>query len=153
MTQLKRPDWDTYFLNLAQMVATRSSCIRRQVGAVLVKDKQIIATGYSGTPRGVTNCDEGGCKRCLDREKNIIKTNERKDLCICIHAEQNVILQAAYHGISTKDTFLYVTVSPCIQCALLIINAGVRKVVYKQIFQDDLGLKMLQSVGIEVKSI
>ena len=146
----KRPSWNEYFLQLAEIVKGRSNCIRRQVGAVLVKDRQIIAAGYSGTPRRVKNCDEGGCQRCLRREKNIIKTNERKDLCICICAEQNALVQGAYHGISTKGTTLYATVSPCLQCARLIINAGITTVVYKEQYQDDFGIKLLKSAGITV---
>ena len=153
MKKIKRPSWDEYFLSLAQLVATRSNCIRRQVGAILVKGRQIIASGYSGTPKGIKNCDEGGCKRCSDREKNIVKTNERKDLCICIHAENNALIQAAYHGISTKKTTLYLTVSPCLQCATLIINAGVNAVIYPKHYQNTLGLDLLKSAGVEVRKI
>lgn len=153
LKKIIRPSWDEYFMNLAQTVKTRSNCVRRQVGVVLVKDKQIIATGYSGTPKGVRNCDEGGCQRCLDRVKNILKTNERKDLCICICAEQNALIQAAYHGISTKGTILYGTISPCLQCARLIINAGIAVVVYPQVYQNTWGSKLLKSVGIEIRKL
>jgi len=135
------------------MVKTRSNCMRRQVGALLVKDKQIIASGYSGTPKGIKNCDEGGCKRCRDREKNLLKTNERKDLCICICAEQNSLIQAAYHGISTKGTTLYVTISPCLQCARLIINARIITVVFPKHYQDTVGIDLLKSARVEVRKI
>lgn len=148
-----RPGWDEYFINLAKMVKTRSNCMRRQVGAILVKEKQIIASGYSGTPKGIKNCDEGGCRRCSDREKNLLKTNERKDLCICICAEQNSLIQAAYHGISTRGTTLYATISPCLQCARLIINAGVVAVVFPKHYQNTMGLDLLKSARVKVRRI
>ena len=150
-TYHKRPSWDSYFLNLAEVVAERSNCIRRKVGVVVVQDRHIIATGYSGTPAGIKNCFDGGCKRCMARHENTIKENERKDLCICIHAEQNSILQSAYHGVSTHGATLYSTIAPCIQCAKAIINAGIKRVVFESDYQDDLGKKLLKEAGIEVQ--
>jgi len=144
-----RPSWDEYFLGLAKEVEKRSNCLRMRVGVVIVKDRHIIATGYNGTPAGIQNCTEGGCERCLHREKNILKENERKDLCICIHSEQNALLQAAFHGISTKGAVIYSTVAPCLQCAKHIINAGIASVIYRKKHQDDLGTALLHKVHIE----
>lgn len=147
---MKRPEWDEYFLKLARVVKERSNCLRGAVGVVVVKDRHIIATGYNGTPAGVKNCFEGGCERCLHREKNILSENERKDLCLCLHAEQNSLLQAAYHGIPTKGATMYATTAPCLQCAKAIINAGIVKVIYEENHQDDLGIELMSSVGIKV---
>ncbi len=147
----KRPSWDEYFLDLAQMVKKRSNCLRMAVGVVIVKDKHIIATGYNGTPAGIKNCNEGGCDRCLQRQRNLLKENERKDLCICVHAEQNALLQSAYHGVSTKDAIMYLTTAPCLQCAKHIINAGIKIVIYKTDHQDELGINLLKSVGLNAR--
>lgn len=147
-TKDKRPSWDEYFLNLAHVVKKRSNCLRMSVGVVVVKNRHIIATGYNGTPAGITNCNEGGCKRCLQREKNILKENERKDLCICVHAEQNALLQSAYHGVSTKGATMYLTTAPCLQCAKHIINAGISNVVYEEDHQDNFGTVLLKSAGL-----
>lgn len=147
-----RPNWDEYFLKLAHMVKERANCLRGSVGVVIVKDRHIITTGYNGTPAGTKNCFEGGCERCANREKNIIKENERKDLCLCLHAEQNALLQAAYHGVSTKGATLYSTIAPCLQCAKAIINAGVAKIVYEGDFQDKLGIDLLKSTNIIVSN-
>ena len=123
-----RPDWDTYFMDIAHVVKTRSNCSRRQVAAVIVKDRRIISTGYNGTPRGVRNCCDGGCARCASDAPSGTGLGE----CICSHAEENSITQAAYHGISTKDATIYVTLSPCLMCSKMIINAGIREVVYDE---------------------
>lgn len=121
-----RPDWDTYFMNIAQVVATRSNCSRRQVAAVVVADRRIVSTGYNGTPRGVRNCFDGGCPRCSGTAPSGASLEE----CLCVHAEQNAICQAAYYGIRLSGATIYVTLSPCLTCAKLIINAGIREVVY-----------------------
>lgn len=121
-----RPDWDTYFMNIAHVAKTRGNCRRRQVAAVIVKDRRIIATGYNGTPRGVRNCFEGGCARCAGNAPSGADLDE----CICCHAEENAITQAAYHGTSVKDGVMYVTISPCLTCAKMIINAGIHEVIY-----------------------
>lgn len=149
----KRPSWPEYFLNLAYVVKTRSNCLRMSVGVVVVKDRMIIATGYNGTPAGIKNCFEGGCQRCMDRHNEVLKENERKDLCICIHAEQNALLQAAYHGTSSKGAQLYSTVAPCIQCAKHIINAGITKVIYAEQYQDALGIDLLKQAGVETERV
>lgn len=121
-----RPGWDSYFMQIAHVVKLRSNCSRRMVAAVIVKDKRIISTGYNGTPRGVKNCFDGGCPRCAGSAPS----GSNLDQCICSHAEENAITQAAYHGISTKDATIYVTLNPCLTCAKMIINAGIREVVY-----------------------
>ena len=121
-----RPDWDTYFMNIAHVVKTRGNCSRRQVAAVIVKDRRIIATGYNGTPRGVRNCFEGGCRRCAGDAPSGTDLGE----CICCHAEENAITQAAYHGTSVRGGMMYVTISPCLTCAKMIINAGIAEVIY-----------------------
>lgn len=121
-----RPSWDKYFMDIAMVVATRSNCIKRKVGAIIVYERRIISTGYNGTPRGVKNCNEGGCKRCEEFGPSGSSLNE----CICSHAEENSIVQSAFHGVSVKGSTLYTTYSPCFQCAKMIINAGIKEVVY-----------------------
>ena len=126
MSSAPRPSWDQYFIDIAQVVAKRGNCMKRQVAAVLVKDHRIVATGYNGTPRGATNCNEGGCERC----NSLAPSGTGLDDCVCNHAEENAVCQAAYHGISIRDATLYCTHSPCLRCAKLLINAGIREVVY-----------------------
>lgn len=121
-----RPDWDTYFMQIAEVVSRRANCSRRKVAAVVVADRRIISTGYNGTPRGVRNCFEGGCPRCAGEAAS----GKGLDECLCCHAEENAITQAAYHGIRLRGSTLYVTISPCLTCAKMIINAGIGEVVY-----------------------
>ena len=121
-----RPSWDEYFMGIAEVVARRSNCIRRHVGAVVMKDNHILATGYNGTPRGVKNCFEGGCPRCAGKTKSGTHLEE----CLCTHAEQNAICQAALYGHALEGGTIYITISPCLTCAKLIINAGICEVVY-----------------------
>ncbi len=123
----KRPDWDEYFMDIAHVVSRRGNCCRRKVAAVIVRDKRIISTGYNGTPRGIQNCCEGGCPRCASDAPS----GENLGECICAHAEENAIVQAAYHGISVRDSMLYCILSPCLMCAKMIINAGIKEVVYE----------------------
>ena len=144
-----RPDWDEYFMNIAQEVSKRANCSRRQIGAVLVKDKQIISTGYNGTPKGIKNCNEWACERCgsdTPSGTNLVK-------CSCCHAEENSIVQAALHGMHTKGSVLYTTFTACTQCAKMIINAGIIKVIAKEDYPDDLGTKLLQEAGIELVKV
>jgi dCMP deaminase len=122
-----RPSWDEYFMNIAQVVASRSNCSRRHVGAVIVRNRHILSTGYNGTPHGVTNCFDGGCPRCAHTKASGTHLEE----CLCVHAEQNAICQAALHGHAIEDATIYVTISPCLTCAKLIINSGIREVVYE----------------------
>ncbi len=129
--QTERPDWDTYFMNIARVVATRGNCMRRQVAAVVVRDRRIISTGYNGTPRGVKNCYEGGCPRCASDAPSGSGLGD----CVCCHAEENAISQAALHGISVREAVLYCTLSPCLLCAKMIINSGMIEVVYDEEYQ------------------
>jgi dCMP deaminase len=140
-----RPDWDTYFLRIAHVVKTRGNCSRRQVAALIVRDRRIISTGYNGTPRGVANCFEGGCPRCAGDSPSGSNLGE----CICCHAEENAIVQAAYHGISVRGATLYCTNSPCLMCAKMIINAGIVEVVYEDDyhFSEQAG-RLLQEAGV-----
>ena len=124
----QRPDWDTYFMGIAKMAALRANCSRRQVAAVIVHDHRIISTGYNGTPRGVKNCFEGGCARCAGTAPSGASLEE----CICVHAEQNAICQAAFHGIRTAGASIYVTLSPCLTCAKMIVNSGIVEVIYDE---------------------
>ena len=114
-------------MNIARVVASRANCRRRQVAAVIVRDRRIISTGYNGTPRGATNCFEGGCPRCASDAPSGSELGD----CICCHAEENAITQAAFHGIAVSGAMLYCTLSPCLLCAKMIINAGIREVVYE----------------------
>lgn len=143
---MSRPPWDEYFMKIVDLVKTRSTCLRRQVGALLVKDKRILATGYNGAPAGVSHCDEVGCLR----EQLKIPSGERHELCRAIHAEQNAIAQAAYAGTSVKGSTMYVSLQPCSLCAKLMINAGITKLVYRGSYPDELSLGMLNEAGIEL---
>jgi len=145
-----RPDWDEYFMGIAQTVARRSNCVSRQVAAVLVKGRRIISTGYNGTPSGLTNCDEGGCPRCNS------STPSGKDLdkCLCSHAEENAIIQAAYHGTAVAGSTLYSTLYPCLTCTKMIINGGIKRVVYAEDYnQETLSVELLEKAGIEVRKL
>jgi dCMP deaminase len=133
-------------MSIAQLVATRSTCLRRKVGAVLVKDKRIMATGYNGAPTGIRHCEETGCLR----EQLDVMPGERHELCRGLHAEQNVIIQAAYYGIATKGTTLYSTHLPCIICSKMLINAGVEKIFFLDGYPDPLADQMLAEANIEV---
>lgn len=145
-----RPDWDHYFMDIAHVAAARSNCSRRRVAAVLVKDHRIISTGYNGTPRGVRNCDEGGCPRCNSDIASGVGLSE----CLCSHAEENAIVQAAYHGIAVKGATLYTTFSPCLQCAKMIINAGIAEVVYHSRYSiDHVSLALLHEAGVKVRPV
>jgi len=133
-------------VSIAQLVATRSTCLRRKVGAVLVKDKRVIATGYNGAPTGVRHCEETGCLR----EQLGIESGERHELCRGLHAEQNVIISAAYYGVTTEGTTLYSTHLPCIICSKMLINAGVEKIFFLDGYPDSLADQMLAEANIEV---
>lgn len=126
---MNRPTWDEYFLRMAGLASTRSTCLKRQVGAVVAKNRMVLSTGYNDTPRGVQNCGDGGCPRCA-ADQDSQKFSAHAGDCLCIHAEQNVIIQAAFHGVSIESGVLYITLEPCFICAKLIINAGINEVVY-----------------------
>ena len=123
----QRPDWDEYFMDIARVVSSRGNCSRRKVAAVIVSDRRVISTGYNGTPRGIDNCFEGGCPRCASDAPS----GENLGECICAHAEENAIVQAAYHGISVRNSTLYCLLSPCLMCTKMIINAGIKEVVFE----------------------
>jgi dCMP deaminase len=144
-----RPSWDEYFLELAQLVASRSTCLRRHVGAVLVRKERIIATGYNGSPHGLSHCLDIGCLR----EEMGIPSGQRYELCRGVHAEQNAIINAAFYGVPTQDTVLYCTNQPCIICARILINAGIIKVVHRGDFDDNLAKQFMQEAGIELVEI
>ncbi len=145
-----RPDWDEYFMQIATIVALRSNCMKRKVAALIVKDRRIISTGYNGTPRGVRNCNEGGCPRC----NAMAPSGTNLEECFCSHGEENAIVQAAYHGISLKDATLYSTYAPCLICTKMIINAGIREVVYNEGYPlNDSALRLLGEAGITVRQV
>ena len=142
----KRPDWDTYFMRIARMVALRSNCMKRKVAAVIVKDKRIISTGYNGTPRGVKNCNEGGCPRC----NSFADSGTNLGDCLCSHAEENAIVQAAYHGIRLEGATLYSTYSPCLICTKMIINAGILEVFFNLAYPlNEVARRLLEEAGVK----
>ncbi len=143
---MQRPSWDQYFMDITSLVATRSSCLRRQVGALLVKDRNILATGYNGVPSGITHCEAVGCLR----ERLKVPSGERHELCRGLHAEQNAIIQAAKHGTNINGATLYCTTMPCIICTKMIINAGITTVIYGEGYADDLAREMITEASIEV---
>ena len=143
----RRPSWDEYFMDMAVLTAKRSTCLRRQVGAVIVKDKHIIATGYNGAPRGVPHCDEKG--GCLRQQLNV-PSGERHELCRALHAEQNDIIQAATLGQSIEGGTIYVTNQPCVICAKMIINAGISRIVVKEGYPDELAVEILREAGLSI---
>ena len=145
-TPWHRPSWHEYFLQLARQAATRSTCLRRQVGAVLVRDKRLLSTGYNGSPRGTAHCLDVGCLR----EQMGIPSGERQELCRAIHAEQNAIIQAAVHGIAIEGATLYATLQPCILCAKMLINCGVREIYYLEGYPDELSLQMFEEAGVSL---
>ena len=145
-----RPGWDEYFMKIAEASATRSNCYRRHVGAVIVKDSRVISTGYNGTPRGIKNCFDGGCPRC----NSSAITGGKLDECLCCHAEENSIVQAAYHGVTVKDSTIYTTYSPCLYCSKMIINAGIKEVVYSQVYKfEDRVKSLLAEAGVIMREI
>ena len=144
-----RPSWETYFMNITNLVAQRSTCLRRAVGAVLVKDKRILSTGYNGAPANLKHCLEVGCMR----EQMGIESGKMHELCRGIHAEQNAIIQAAYHGVSVKGAVVYCTNQPCSICARMIINAGIVKIYYQSGYADALAKELLAEAKIDLIQI
>ena len=141
----KRPSWDEYFMDMAELVAKRSTCLRRNVGAVVVQDRRIVATGYNGAPKGIPHCNEieGGCRR----EQLGIPSGERHEMCRALHAEQNAIIQAATSGQSVEGATIYITHQPCVICAKMIINAGIERIVVKEGYPDELSREILREAG------
>jgi dCMP deaminase len=144
-----RPPWDEYFMSIARLVAGRSTCLRRRVGAILVKDRRILATGYNGAPAGLPHCVEAGCIR----ERLQVPSGERHELCRGIHAEQNAIIQSANYGTGISGSTIYTTHHPCSVCAKMIINAGIVTVVTDDSYPDGLAGDMLDRAGIEVRTL
>jgi len=146
----ERPDWDEYFMSIGRVVAARSNCVKRKVASVITVDRRIIATGYNGTPRGVTNCNEGGCPRCNSFAPGGAELGE----CLCSHAEENAITQSAYHGVSVRGGTLYTTLCPCLMCTKMIINSGINEVVYSADYPlGDVSLRLLREAGVKVRQL
>ncbi len=145
----KRPSWDAYFMEITILVAKRSTCLRRAVGAVVVQNRRILATGYNGAPSGVMHCVEKGCLR----ETMKVASGERHELCRGIHAEQNAIIQAAYHGVSIRGSLLYCTNLPCSICTKMLINAGIKEICYKEGYADELSLSLLDEADIHLRQV
>ena len=139
---MERPDWDSYFMEMAVVASKRATCLRRRVGAVIVKDKRILSTGYNGTPKGLPHCEEVGCLR----EQLKVPSGKMHELCRGIHAEQNSIIQAAVHGVSVDGGTIYCTHQPCVVCTKIIINAGIRRIVYANPYPDTLAEEMMKQV-------
>jgi len=145
----ERPSWDQYFMDIVELVSKRSTCLRRKVGAVLVREKRILSTGYNGAPSGLAHCLDIGCLR----EKLKVPSGERHELCRGLHAEQNAIIQAALHGVSVNGATMYCTNHPCIICAKMIINSGIISVIYTDGYSDRLAGEMLKEAGVEIKKL
>lgn len=142
----ERPSWDEYFFQITELVASRSTCLRRKVGAILVRDKRLLSTGYNGAPQNLEHCLDKGCLR----EKMNIPSGERHELCRGIHAEQNAIIQAARHGVSVVGSTLYCTTQPCVICTKMLINAGVVEIYCREGYPDELSEQMLAEAGVEL---
>jgi dCMP deaminase len=142
-----RPSYDSYFMEMAHVVAKRSTCLRRKVGAILVKDKHILSTGYNGAPKNLPHCSEVGCLR----EKLNVPSGQRHELCRGLHAEQNAIIQAAIFGVAIKGSTLYCTNTPCVVCVKMLINAGVERIIYAGDYPDDLAMQMIKESNIIIK--
>lgn len=141
----KRPGWDEYFMAIAAVVSTRSTCLRRNVGAVIVRDRQIVSTGYNGAPKGTPHCAVTGCLR----EKMGIPSGERHEICRGSHAEVNAIAQAASMGSATAGSVIYCTHEPCSFCTKVIINAGIRRIVYVNSYPDTIACLLREEAGLE----
>ncbi len=150
LMSVKRPSWDEYFMKIARIASLRSNCMKRKVAAVVVKDRRIISTGYNGTPRGVKNCNEGGCPRC----NSMAPSGTRLGECLCSHAEENAIVQAAYHGIGVGRSTIYSTFSPCLICTKMIINSGIGEVVYNLDYPlNEVAQGLLQEAGVKARRL
>jgi len=142
---MTRPTWDEYFMMIAHDVSSRATCIRRKVGAVIVKDKRILSTGYNGVPTGITHCTPETCLRNIYN----VPSGERHELCRGLHAEQNAIIQAAFHGVSIAGAIIYVTHQPCSICTKMLINAGIKKFIFEHPYNDELAKAMMDEAGVE----
>jgi dCMP deaminase len=147
--ELKRKSKDVYFAEIADLVSSRSTCLRNQVGAVIVKESQILSTGYNGAPKKLPHCSEVGCLR----DELGVKPGERHELCRGLHAEQNAIIQAAYHGTSVRDAVIYCTTRPCSICTKMIINAGIKEIIYIEEYADDLAAELLKESTLNIRQV
>jgi len=141
-----RPTLDEYFMEIAKVIAKRSTCLRNNVGAVIVRDKRILSTGYNGAPRDMEHCLEIGCIR----DQQNIASGTRHELCRAVHAEQNAIIQSALHGVSVEGATLYCTHQPCILCAKMIINSKIKRVVYSNNYPDDEAINFFKKAGVKI---
>ena len=147
---MKRPTWDEYFMEMAELTAKRATCSRRQVGAVIVRDNRAVATGYNGAPRGLAHCEEkGGCLR----EKLNVPSGQRHELCRALHAEQNAIISAASMGNAIEGGTIYITHQPCVICAKMIVNAGIKRIVVREGYPDELSMEILDEAGLKVERL
>jgi dCMP deaminase len=150
LKEVQRPNWDEYFMDIAKVVASRSNCMKRKVAAIIVKDKRVVSTGYNGTPRGTRNCNEGGCPRC----NSLAVSGTNLDECLCSHGEENAIVQASYHGVSLKDAVIYTTFAPCLMCAKMIINSGIREVIYNMEYPlNQSAFRLFEEAGLFVRKL
>lgn len=147
MIRQERPSWDEYFMTLADEVATRTTCLRRAVGAIIVKEKRILATGYNGVPTGLRHCSVAGCLR----EKLSVPSGQRHEICRGLHAEQNALLQAARYGIDIEGSSIYITTQPCVVCAKMLINAGISEIIYRNPYPDELAMELLNESNIKIR--
>ena len=147
MADYERPSWDEYFMKLAHEVQTRTTCLRRGVGAIIVKDKRILATGYNGVPTGLRHCAVTGCLR----EQLGVPSGQRHEICRGLHAEQNALLQAARYGINIQGASIYITTQPCVVCAKMLINAGITEIIYKNPYPDELAMELLAESTIKLR--
>jgi dCMP deaminase len=145
----ERLSWDDYFIEITKLVSRRSTCMRRHVGAVIVRDRRILATGYNGAPRGLRHCSETGCLR----EKMNIPSGQNQELCRGLHAEQNAIIQSALFGVSIENSQIYTVTQPCVVCAKMIINAGIKRIVFGEAYPDPLSEELIKEAGIELVNI
>lgn len=144
-----RPSWDDYFMEMAELVAKRSTCLRRQVGAIIVQENRVLSSGYNGSPKGMKHCAEIGCLR----EQMGIPSGQRHELCRAVHAEQNAIVQAAAFGIAIQGATIYTTTAPCVLCTKMIINAGIKRIILKEDYNDELAISMIKESGIEITKL
>jgi len=150
LKEVQRPNWDEYFMSIAKVVASRSNCMKRKVAAIIVRDKRVVSTGYNGTPRGTRNCNEGGCPRC----NRLATSGTDLEECFCSHGEENAIVQASYHGVSLKDGVIYSTFAPCLMCAKMIINSGIREVIYNMDYPlNENAFRLFSEAGIFVRKL
>jgi dCMP deaminase len=146
---LARKSKDIYFCEIADLVSSRSTCLRNQVGAVIVKESQILSTGYNGAPKGLKHCEEVGCMR----EELGVKPGERHELCRGLHAEQNAVIQAAYHGVSVNGAMIFCTTRPCSICTKILINAGIKEIVYIEPYEDKLAAQLIDEAGLKLRQV